>query len=123
MPRSTPRNPIRSARTVSSVTSRMFGGRCAPAAANPAATATALTAVRAVTRPCRVPNLIPTSQISEEYLESPLHRSRSALRDDRIAGVHVWRRSDRPEQGASDVRALRRAEIDAVQHVEDFPTR
>src|SRR3954447_903697 len=73
--------------------------------------------MRFAVRPARA-----RSSALEEHFQRPLHRARPALRDHRVASVDVRRRSDRAEQSAADVRALRRAKIDAVEEVEDLPS-
>src|SRR4051812_21230296 len=62
-------------------------------------------------------------RLLEQDLQRPLHGAGAALCNDGVPGVDVWRRTDRPERAAAHVGADRRAEVDAIQEIEDFPSR
>src|SRR5437867_11203046 len=70
------------------------------------------------------PNLpIPNSRFSEQHLERPLHRARSARADDGVTAIDVRSRSNLPERAAPHTGTEETTQIDAIGHFEDLPAR
>src|SRR3954464_6015871 len=121
---------MRSARVVSSVISRTLTLACACGIARTIDAATIVAVMRKrikkagrLKKPARL-HATPESLIaSEQHLQRPLHRARSAGSHHRIAAIDARRRADLAERRAANTGAQEAAEVHVIGHVEDLPSR